>query len=121
MANRSTTNNPIRIKRQPVNLAQATVDRSRARNNILQKSTPNKVRLRRYMSGPQNVRVEVVNNTCMLPQFKYKRFKQILNHDLQLEIRQLQQRAAPTKKYWIQKVTPVSTNIKMQDRFAQLR
>ncbi|CAH1967277.1 unnamed protein product [Acanthoscelides obtectus] len=116
------------MRKTRVNLAQERLNKIRSHNNMLVSSTPtNRIRLRRMLptttllSRPQNLKVEVVNNTSLLrgPQFKYRRHKQILNHDIQQQIMELQQNSL-AETYWIEEVTPVSTNIKMHDRFAQL-
>ncbi|VEN45378.1 unnamed protein product [Callosobruchus maculatus] len=124
----TTGNNAIRMRKLRVNIAQERLNRIRSRNStLLASSTPKKIRLRRLMStpsvlpGPQNLKVEVVNNTSMLrgPPFKHRRFKQILNQHIQMEIMALQNNTE-TEQYWIEKVTPVATQFKMHDRFAQL-
>lgn len=130
----NTLNNKINTRKTRINLAQQRLYRIRARqqdtmNTMTQPGK--KIRIRRpyplNMGEPKNFQVEVVNNTANVPDRYYpmerprqRRFRQILNAAIQMEIRKLQlqftgSNVPPSE------IKPAFTLKTLNDRFANLK
>lgn len=128
----NTFNNIINSRKTRFNIAQQRISRIRATNqeNFLNQSVK-KIRLRRPVSiingEPKNFQVQVVNNTAHLSS-KYnsanspriRRFRQILNAGIQMEIKKLQLQFTGSN---IQpsNIIPAFTLKTLNDRFARLK
>ncbi|CAG9853910.1 unnamed protein product [Phyllotreta striolata] len=103
------------------NLAQIRINRIRERQqeelrlNPMRLTTPKKIKLKRW-TGSQMLRVEVPNvNYSNAP-----RHRQILNSELQEQIRELQSVHIPEQILFDDSYTPFSTKITTHERFAKL-
>lgn len=130
----NTLNNKINTRKTRINLAQQRLYKIRTKhqdtvNGIVQPSK--KIRIRRpyqlNTGEPKNFQVEVVNNTVNVPSRYYpierprqRRFRQILNTAIQMEIRKLQlqftgSNVPPSE------INPAFTLKSLNDRFANLK
>lgn len=125
----TTLNNKINIRKTRNNMANQRLYRIRAKNHeAVTHQTGTKIRLRRTVpvigGEPKNFQVEVANTPAITPRhnFRYQRFRkfrQILNVDIQIQIKKLQAQFTGTNVA-PSRVTPAFTMKSLHDRFALL-
>ncbi|XP_018564636.1 uncharacterized protein LOC108906004 [Anoplophora glabripennis] len=116
-------------RRTRIFTAQQRLNRIRANNREVQnmQNIPKRIKLRRTlphsMNGPTNLTVEVKNNNAIgRPQFSHgtRRFRQILNGQLQQEIKKIQMSYQGGQTIAPMRVTPSATVKPLNTRFASL-